>query len=83
MTNVPLLSKNLAMDLVNSASLCCLVFPLMNVSFRVYLSSNLWEGRHASEQDPRGTETPPAQGETLPDCRAGPINTGKGFYTLH
>lgn len=41
MTSVPLWSKNLAMDLVNSASRCCFVLPLMKVSFRVYLSSNL------------------------------------------
>ena len=41
MTRVPLWSKNLAMDLVNSASRCCFVLPLMKVSFRVYLSSNL------------------------------------------
>lgn len=41
MTSVPLWSKNLAMDLVNSASRCCFVLPLMKVNFRVYLSSNL------------------------------------------
>lgn len=45
------------MDLVNSASRCCFVLPLMKVNFRVYLSSNLNIRTKRTNQTPTDWKT--------------------------